>query len=79
MRIEGLDYKQASRSVRLLYDKCKRMLGHVTGPYKVLAHRPAILRAAAHMGRAMGASNAVEGKLKTLASIRAAQMIGCPF
>ncbi len=79
MRVEGLAYKQAPQSVRLLYDKFKRMFGHVIAPYTALAHRPTILGAAAHMGRAMEHSRAVEAKLKALACVRAAQMIGCPF
>ena len=79
MRIEGLTHKQASKGVRSLYAKFKRMFGHAIAPYMVMAHRPAILRAAVHMGRAMAQSHAAEEKLKTLACIRAAQMIGCPF
>jgi len=79
MRIEGLDYKQAPQSIRSLYGKFKQMFGHVIAPYMVMAHRPAILRAAAHMGRAMAHSRALDDKLKTMACVRAAQMIGCPF
>jgi len=79
MRIDGLADKQAPKGVRSLYAKFKRMFGHVIAPYMVMAHRPAILRAAAHMGRAMAQSHAAEEKFKTLACIRAAQMIGCPF
>ncbi|HTY54421.1 MAG TPA: hypothetical protein VMB26_04445 [Candidatus Binataceae bacterium] len=79
MRIEGVSEERATRSIRALYDKFKQMFGHVIAPYSVMAHRPAILRAAAQMGRAMALSRAIDDKLKTLACIRAAQMIGCPF
>lgn len=79
MRIEGVSEERASKSIRSLYEKFKQMFGHVIAPYTVMAHRPAILRAAAQMGKAMALSRAIEDKLKTLACIRAAQMIGCPF
>ena len=79
MRIEGVAEEQASKGVRSVYAKFKSIFGHVIGPYLVMAHRPAILRAAAHMGKAMAQSHAADDKLKTLACIRAAQMIGCPF
>lgn len=79
MRIEGVTEEQASKSVRALYAKFKSMFGHVIAPYLVMAHRPAILRAAAQTGKAMAQSHAIEDKYKTMACIRAAQMIGCPF
>jgi hypothetical protein len=31
------------------------------------------------LGQAIGASTVVEGRLKTMVSVRAAQMVGCPF
>jgi len=79
MRIDGVADEQAPKGVRSVYAKFKSIFGHVIAPYLVMAHRPAILRAAAHMGRAMVQSHAADDKLKTLACIRAAQMIGCPF
>jgi alkylhydroperoxidase family enzyme len=44
-----------------------------------MAHRPEILLTAAKLGQAIGASTVVESRLKTMASVRAAQMVGCPF
>jgi hypothetical protein len=44
-----------------------------------MAHRPEIFLAAGRLGQAIGASPVVEGRLKLMLSIRAAQMIGCPF
>ena len=79
MRIEGVSEEQAPKSLRALFVKFKAMFGHVITPYLVMAHRPAILRAAAHTGKAMAQSHAIEDRYKTMACIRAAQMIGCPF
>jgi hypothetical protein len=44
-----------------------------------MAHRPEILVAAAKLGQAIGASTVVDPRLKTMVSVRAAQMVGCPF
>jgi len=45
----------------------------------VMAHRPEILLAASGLGSAIDGSNVLEPRLKLMASVRAAQMIGCPF
>ena len=79
MRIEGLDARQAHWSLRPFYYLMRRMFGRVLTPYTVYAHRPSMLWSFTILTLALDRSKVVEAKLKSLVSIRAAQMIGCPF
>jgi hypothetical protein len=79
MRIKGVDPENAPESVKPAFQKSIELFGRVLTPNLVMAHRPEILLAAGRLGQTIGASTVVEGRLKTLVSIRAAQMIGCPF
>jgi alkylhydroperoxidase family enzyme len=79
MRIQGVDPESAPESVQPVFQFSLNLFGRVITPNLVLAHRPEILLATAKLGQAIGASTVVEGRLKTLVSVRAAQMVGCPF
>jgi hypothetical protein len=79
MRITGIDPENAPESVKPVFERSLDLFGRVITPNRVLAHRPEILLALAKLGQAISASPVVEGRLKTLASVRAAQMVGCPF
>jgi hypothetical protein len=79
MRIKGVDPQHPPESVAKAFQKQTEMYGHVLTPGAVMAHRPEILLASARLNQAVGASDVVEGRLKFMLSIRAAQMIGCPF
>lgn len=79
MRINGIDPHDAPESVQPIFEGSRAFFGRVITPTLVMAHRPEILLAHAMLGQAISASTVVEGRLKTLASVRAAQMIGCPF
>jgi hypothetical protein len=79
MRIQGVDPESAPESVQPVFQHSLDLFGRVITPNLVLAHRPEILLATAKLGQAIGASTVVEGRLKTLVSVRAAQMVGCPF
>jgi len=79
MRIQGIDPDNAPESVQPVFQQSLNFFGRVITPNLVLAHRPEILLASAKLGQAIGASSVVEGRLKTLVSVRAAQMVGCPF
>ena len=79
MRIKGVDPENASESVKPVFQHSLDLFGRVITPNLVMAHRPEILLAAAKLGQAIGASTVVEGRLKTMVSVRAAQMVGCPF
>jgi alkylhydroperoxidase family enzyme len=79
MRIPGIDPQNAPESVKPVFQGSLDFFGRVITPYLVSAHRPEILLAHAQLGQAISASTVVEGRLKTMASVRAAQMVGCPF
>jgi hypothetical protein len=79
MRIEGIDPKNAPESVKPIFERSLDLFGRVITPNLVMAHRPEVLLAHAKLGQAISASAVVEGRLKTLVSVRAAQMVGCPF
>jgi hypothetical protein len=79
MRINGIDPDQAPEDVQAIFQGSRDFFGRVITPALVMAHRPEILHAHAQIGQAISGSTVVEGHLKSLVSVRAAQMIGCPF
>jgi hypothetical protein len=79
MRIKGIDPQNAPESVQPVFQRSLGLFGRVITPNLVMAHRPEILLAHAKLGQAIAASTVVEGCLKAMVSVRAAQMVGCPF
>ncbi len=65
--------------VRLAYWATKRKLGKLVAPVQVTAHHPRILWGYAEMEQAQLAGNKVEDSLKSLAELRVATCVGCPF
>jgi len=79
MRIKGIDSNNPPAPIKPLFDRSRELFGRVITPNLAMAHCPEILLAAAGLGRAIDGRNEVEPQLKLLVSVRAAQMIGCPF
>ncbi len=79
MRMNGINPANAPESVHPVFQGSLNFFGRVITPTLMMAHRPEILLAHAKFGQAISASTVVEGRLKTLVSVRAAQMVGCPF
>jgi alkylhydroperoxidase family enzyme len=79
MRIKGVDSDQAPAAVKEMYQRAEQMFGSVPTPFTVMAHVPDLLAAMNNLGAVIGGSTVVEPRLKTLASLRAAQIAGCPF
>lgn len=48
-------------------------------PIQITAHHPRLLRAVAHMELGQLAAKSVDARLKMLAQIKVALIIGCPF
>jgi hypothetical protein len=48
-------------------------------PFRITAHQPRLLRAIGEMEMGQRALETVESKLKALAGIKTALLIGCPF
>jgi hypothetical protein len=63
----------------------RRTMRQLTGraalvePIKILAHHPRLLKATGQMEMGQAAARSVPVVLKTLASMKVARMIGCPF
>ena len=85
VRIPGLEPHQASWLTRLFYrlvrSKTRKLTGHarLLEPVMITAHHPRLLRALGQMEMGQAAATTVPASLKSLASIKAATLIGCPF
>jgi hypothetical protein len=78
-RIEGIPQRKAGLFVRLAYWFSKRMVGKVIEPAMITAHHPWIFRAYGAYEFMLDRARLVDARLKALASLKAAALIGCPF
>jgi 4-carboxymuconolactone decarboxylase len=84
-RLAGVESQDAGLFTRLIYWFVRRGIGALTGqarlvePIKITAHHPRLLRAYGEMERGQAAAQSVPANLKTLASIKTAMLVGCPF
>jgi len=62
-----------------VYFFTRRKLGRVVLPVKVTAHHPRLLRALVEMEQGQMVAKSVDAALKSLASVKVATLIGCPF
>jgi hypothetical protein len=65
--------------VSLVYFFTRRRLGHVILPLQVTAHHGRIFWGYTQMERVQMSSKLVDAKLKGLAELRVATLVGCPF
>jgi hypothetical protein len=65
--------------VGLVYWLTKRRLGRVIMPVQVTAHHSQILWGYGQMEQSQAGSKLVDPKLKGLAELRVATLVGCPF
>jgi len=84
-RIKGVEPNEAGWLTRVIYWFVKREVNKLTGrpvllePVKIAAHHPRLLRALGQMEGGQAAAKSVPTALKSLASLKAATLIGCPF
>jgi hypothetical protein len=78
-RIAGVEPEQAGLFVRFVYWMVRRKLGRVVLPIKIVAHHPRLLRSVGEMEGGQMAARSVDAGLKSLASVKVATLIGCPF
>ncbi|MGH7964380.1 MAG: hypothetical protein ACRERD_21610 [Candidatus Binatia bacterium] len=78
-RIEGIPRHKAGLFARLAYWFSKRMVGKVVEPMTISAHHPWIFRAYGAYEFMLDRARLVDARLKTLADLKAAALIGCPF
>jgi hypothetical protein len=65
--------------IGLVYALTKRRLGRVIMPVQVTAHHPKIFWGYVQMEQSQASSKLVNAKLKGLAELRVATLVGCPF
>lgn len=65
--------------VGLVYTLTKRRLGRLIMPVQVTAHHPKIFWGYVQMEQSQASAKLVEPKLKGLAELRVATLVGCPF
>ena len=82
-RISGATANQGGPLRRLfvgiVYSLTKRRLGRVIMPVQVTAHHPKIFWGYVQMEQSQMGSKLVDPKLKGLAELRVATLVGCPF
>jgi hypothetical protein len=78
-RIAGVPPERAGFLVRLAYRMAKKRVGEIPEPLTLAAHHPWILRAYGAYEFALERARRVEPKLKALAGLKAAALVGCPF
>ena len=65
--------------VGLVYTLTRRRLGRVIMPVQVTAHHPKIFWGYVQMEQSQAGSKLIDLKLKGLAQLRVATLVGCPF
>ena len=78
-RITGVDERRAGLFVRLACRFTKRELGRVPEPLRVTAHNPWIFRAYTLFEFMLRRARRLDERLKVIAEIKAATLVGCPF
>jgi hypothetical protein len=78
-RIPGVESKDAGLLTRFIYWMTRRKLGRVVLPVKITAHQPKLLLPLGQMEMGQQRANAVDARIKALAEIKAATLVGCPF
>jgi hypothetical protein len=82
-RISGAPSNQGGPIRRLfagiVYWLTRRRLGHVIMPVQVTAHHSKIFWGYIQMEQSQAGSQLVDAKLKGLAELRVATLVGCPF
>jgi hypothetical protein len=78
-RTAGVQDQEAGIRIRVIFWMTKRRLGRVPLSARIQARDPKLLAAAARMSVHIARPGAVPLKLKELAQLKVAAMVGCPF
>ena len=79
MDIRPVEKEQASDVVRRIYDSIEQRSGSVSNFFKMLGHKPDVLRAYNQLYSAVWAEGALDLKLKELAYLRVSIANGCEY
>lgn len=84
-RMKGIEARDAGWMTRLVYWFVRRQIRKITGKdrlteaIKIVAHHPRLMKAVGQMEMGQGAARQVPANLKSLASLKAATLVGCPY
>ena len=78
-RMSGVEPERAPWHVRLIYWFVKRKHGHVSETMKILAYDPRLLRRFVRMNLFSEAKGELAPRLRRLAMLKTAMLVGCPF
>lgn len=78
-RMQGVSKEQAPPDVREIFERQERFYGAPLNTTPIYALRPTILRGAQALAEGIRASRLLPESLKSLVSLRAAMINGCPF
>ena len=79
MIIRPVEKDQAPDTVKRIYEALEQNLGRVPNFFKMLAHKPDVLRTFNQLYSAVWAEGALSAKLKELAYLRASIHNGCEY
>ena len=78
-RTEGVGDDQAGLWAKLIFWRVRRRLGRIPLSSRIHARDPKLLLLNSEMSRHLAAPGKVPTKLKELAQLKVAAMVGCPF
>ena len=78
-RIAGVSEREAGPLVRLVYRMAKRLFRKIPEPLTVAAHHRWIFQGYTAYEFCLGKARRVDARLKALAGLKAAALVGCPF
>jgi AhpD family alkylhydroperoxidase len=78
-RLPGVSAESVSPNVRVVYDRVKQRFGDVLEPVSIAAQNPEVFLAYTSYEAAFREASRVDRKLKELAFLRVASLIGCAF
>jgi hypothetical protein len=78
-RMQGVEERRAGLVARGIFREVRRQAGRLSETWPIVAHAPTVLRGLTALEFFMGKARAVDPKLRKLAEIKTAMMIGCPF
>ena len=78
-RVEGVDPKQTSFLMWLVFNKVRKMLGRDLTPQKITARVPRVFWAFTFPEWLLGQKAKIPQRQRSLIMLRTAARIGCPF
>jgi len=77
-RVPGVPEREASWLSRLIFRGVRRRTGHVAETWKIAAHRPGLLLGWALHELSYERTHDLDRRLRTLAQLKVAALVGCP-